>query len=158
MRVMGADPSSSCAGLVLSSDKTFVDKRIWKPKPKMPRGEALLAYYDYTLKLLAIWQPDMAIVAQLSNVRGLPVVRALSHFEGATLMACARLGILTFQIKDSTARHHVLGLPITASKDDAIAAVKHRWPELKWSRGDAAGDEIDAFVFSLAEGAVGGRS
>jgi hypothetical protein len=155
---LGADPSSTSAGLVLAKDGKLAIKDVWKPARKATRSEQLLDYYDFTLARVALWRPEVAVVLQMMNMRGAKVVRAISYFEAATLLALARHQVPTYRIGDGTARAAVLDIKITASKEDVVVAAKERF-DIKWStiRHDSQGklegpglDEIDAFVAALS--------
>lgn len=159
MRVVGVDPSSSSSGLTYLVDGALIGKAVWKPTPKMTRPAALMDYEDslreWLRSIKARLKPgqeiDLAVVAQLANIRGMKVVRALAQFEGATYIAIERQKIPILTVTDAMARHTVLGLPITSSKADAHIAVREQFPDLRWSPVKQGGeDEIDSFVVAKA--------
>jgi Holliday junction resolvasome RuvABC endonuclease subunit len=168
MFVMGVDPSSSCAGIVKIDILTalqdpfqaLVWKGLWKPPARASRPDELLDYSDCLDEVLGDGPlPDVAVVLRLASMRGAKTVRTLSHFESATYIVLARRRVPILTVRDSDARHHVLGLKITASKEEAIKATVERFPGIKWSPfgekfDGPGGDEIDAFIGALSAPAI----
>lgn len=160
MRVVGVDPSSSSTGFTYVVDGELKAKAVWTPPKKTtPRPAALVDYEDsfdgWIGRIIDHLEPgqsiDLAVVEELGMTRGHKTVRALSHFEAATYIVLERRRIPIMLIKAGKARNTVLGIPVTATKDEALAAVREQFPQIRWSPVNHGGpDEADAFVLAMA--------
>lgn len=153
MIVLGCDTSSKSTGLAEVTDGELTDQAVWTPPKKATRPAELLDYYRSLIGWLCNGHErvDLAIVEELSVTRGWKTVRALSHFEAVTYLALEEREIPIRTIKPGTARNWVLGMKITSSKEEVLAEVRRRWPDLRLPPSNQGGGDVaDAFVIGKA--------
>lgn len=148
MRILGGDVSSSATGLLLADNEAVVAHAVWEPPPRADRPDSLVDF-EKSLDgwLDRIGHIDAAIVEEPGGGGlGFRVVRSMAHFEGVTLLVLGRRQVIIRQIKAGKARNLVLGLKVTASKEQTLAAAWERWPWL-----EAHGEHVtDAYIQTQA--------
>jgi len=152
--VLGIDPSSSCSGHALVEGDDMIGYGVWTPTPAEEKAKGatrIFAYYSWLNTWIGLRRStiELAVVEELAVMRGAKTARVLAHFEAAALIACKRHGLIVVRVKAADARHQLLGLPITATKEEAHAVVKQNYPQLKLPRKGGA-DVADAFVMAKA--------
>lgn len=154
MKVLGIDPSSSCSGHALVEGDDLISHGVWVPTPAEAKAKGATRMYGY-YKWLNTWiglrrsTIELAVIEELAVTRGAKTARVLAHFEAIACVVCKKHGLIVVRVKAADARHQLLGLPITATKEEAHAVVKQNYPNLKLPRKGGA-DVADAFVMAKA--------
>lgn len=161
MIVLGVDTSSLCCGHALVDRGELVGFGIWTPTPaetKAAGAGRLWSYYAWFNTFVGMRKHviDMAAVEELAVVRGAKTVRVLAAFETVALLVCKKHDIPIIRVKAGEARHEVLGVPVTCSKEEAHAVLKRKYPDLKLPRGKGGPDVADAFIAAKAAPALAG--
>lgn len=152
MIVLGCDVSSSSTGLARVRGDDLLDYAVWTPPKKASRPAAILEYEQSLDKWLEGKEIDMAVVEEPGGGGlGFRTIRSMAHFESITYLVLERRKIIIVVVKAGHARNLVLGMKITASKEEAHAEVKRRWPGLKLPPANRGGPDVaDAFVQAKA--------
>lgn len=154
MIVLGVDTSSSCCGHALVDRDELVDSGVWEPtkaEAKTAGVARLWSYYMWLNTYVGLRRDriDMAAIEELAVVRGAKTVRVLAAFETIALLVCKKHNIPIIRVKAGEARHHLLGLPVTCSKEEAHMELKRQYPDLKLPRKGGP-DVADAFIAAKA--------
>lgn len=144
-------------------DREFDSYAIWKPtkvETKIAGATRMFAYYQWLNTYIGLRKSsiDMVVVEELAVMRGAKVARTLAHFEAIACVVPMKHNLMVVRVKAGTARNLVLGIPITASKEVTLTAVRERYPDVKWPPKNQGGEDVaDAFVMALAGPLAAGR-
>jgi Holliday junction resolvasome RuvABC endonuclease subunit len=149
--VLGCDVSSKSTGLAEVADGELTDQAVWTPPKKATRPGELNEYFDALTEWIGDRPVDLAMVEDPKVRRGFKTIRALTQFETITLLVLERRRIPIRRSQPGVARQIVLGLNVTAGKDEVLAAVRDQFPNIKLPPvNQGGGDVADAFVQGLA--------
>jgi Holliday junction resolvasome RuvABC endonuclease subunit len=150
MRVQGYDPSSALAAVANAVGGSLVHVDHWKPPKKSSKNDHLLDFYDWVGVQMDTWRPDVVGYERVQSARNLNTVRVLAYWEAAIVLQARRRRIIVQHVNVGQARDVVLG-NAKATKEEALAELRRRYPEVRWSASNAGGlDEADAGVVCLA--------
>jgi Holliday junction resolvasome RuvABC endonuclease subunit len=131
----------------------MVDWGVWKPPAKLTDVARMYSYYTW----LNTWvgmrrsQIDMAVVEELTVMRGAKVARVLAHFEAIGCVVCKKHGLMVVRVKAGVARNLVLGMNPNSKKEDVLVEVRRQFPNLKFPPKNQGGEDVaDAFVQAKA--------
>lgn len=99
----------------------------------------------------------MACIEFLSVERNAQTTRVVSHYQGASSIACKYQGLMVIEARVTSARKEVLGNGALA-KDKVFTEIRKRYPDHDFGRFDNGGsDKTDALVLALAASALAER-
>lgn len=154
MRIVGIDPSSTCAGIALVVDGEPTMLAAWD-RPKNGSSAARLTEYFVWLRgWVSMNKPDLACVEFLSVERNAQTTRVVSHYQAASVIACKLKGVVVVEARVSSARKAVLG-DGSLAKEVVFEKMRIRYPALEFGRfAHGGGDRADALVLALAGPAI----
>lgn len=150
MKVQGYDPSSSLAAWANGVEAELVEVGKWTPPKKSSKNDQLLNWFATVGIQMDVFKPDIVAYLQVKSARNMNTVRVLSYWEAAIVIQARKRGIIVVAGSDVQARDIVLG-NAKATKEEALAELKKRYPQIGWSASNAGGlDQADAGVVTLA--------
>jgi Holliday junction resolvasome RuvABC endonuclease subunit len=169
VKCVGIDPSSSCTAAALVEGKALLDLWAWMPSKQESEAQRLHNFY---MALKSYLRPNpfeppiapMACIEFLSVTRNMNAVRAVSHYQAASVLACKMAGLVVIEARVSSARKVVVGKG-NMPKEEVYAEMKRRYPEFDWGRLTKNGkgatnggmDKSDATVLGLAGPSIAER-
>jgi Holliday junction resolvasome RuvABC endonuclease subunit len=151
MKSAGIDYSTKFGSIAVASDRELKTTSLWTPSStKLSESARIMEWYRWACAKLAFIKPDVCAIEHLAVFQNKEVVRALSHFECAAIIAAKRVVPVVFSVRTTTARMHVYGHG-NMSKDEAWKRRKKAFGSYDFGQKTTGGlDKMDAATLALA--------
>lgn len=151
MKSAGIDYSTKFGSIAIAVDGELKSTSLWTPSSdKLSEPVRIMEWYRWACAKLAFTKPDVCAVEHLAVFQNKEVVRALGHFEAASIIAAKRVVPVVIGIRTTTARLHVFGHG-NLSKDDAWKQRKKVFGGHDFGGKTTGGtDRMDAATLALA--------